>query len=291
MPDQVVVIGSINVDHVVRADVFPAPGETITGRGVSIGLGGKGANQAVAAHLAGAEVRMLGRIGADSDGELAKSRLASRGVDVTGVRTSADVATGSAWITVTPQDNSIIVVPGANAQWDSQNLASVGITLCQLEVPLAVVSQAAAECTGTFVLNAAPAQPLPDSLLARCDVLVVNEHELAVVSSVSDDVGAAHANLLARGVGAVITTVGAAGAVLTDRAGTVEFPAIPAKVVDTTGAGDAFVGVLAARLTAGDALRDAARWGIAAGSLAVRRAGAQESFPTVDEIQELLGRP
>ncbi|GAA1690595.1 ribokinase [Fodinicola feengrottensis] len=289
MPEPVVVIGSINVDHVVRAGAFPAPGETITGQGVSIGLGGKGANQAVAAHLAGARVRMLGRVGADSDGELAKSRLSSRGVDISGVRTIADAATGSAWITVTPQDNSIIVVPGANAFWDDeQPLASGGVTLCQLEIPLAVVERVAEACTGTFVVNAAPAQPLPDALLARCDVLVVNEHELAVVSAASG-VAAAHRDLLDRGVGAVITTLGAAGAVLTDADGTEELPVFPAQAVDTTGAGDAFVGVLAARLTVGDNLRDAARWGAAAGSLAVRRAGAQESFPSVEEIQALVG--
>ncbi|WP_163507333.1 ribokinase [Fodinicola acaciae] len=289
MPDQVVVIGSVNVDHAVRADFFPAPGETIAGREVRTGLGGKGANQAVAARLAGAAVRMVGRVGADSDGEKAKQRLADRGVDVAGVGTVTDVPTGSAWITVTPDDNSIIVVPGANAHWDDgQSLSSDGVTLCQLEIPLAVVERAASECTGTFVLNAAPAQPLPDSLLAQCDVLVVNEHELGVVGP-GFDVRAAHAALLDRGVGAVITTIGAAGAVLTDAGETLELPAIPADVVDTTGAGDAFVGVLAARLTAGDSLREAVRWGMAAGSLAVRRAGAQESFPTAMDIRQLLG--
>ncbi|MGH3435431.1 MAG: ribokinase [Sciscionella sp.] len=292
---QVVVIGSINIDHVVRTDVFPAPGETVTGSDVHVGLGGKGANQAVAAHIAGADVRMLARIGDDAEGELARRRLAERGVDVSGVLAVSGSATGTAWITVTPQDNTIVVVPGANARWeDEQRVASDAVTLAQLEIPLAVVERAAARCTGRFVLNAAPARPLPDSLLAHCDVLIVNEHELRTVSGgppVGNDITtieAAHLALLDRGAGAVLTTMGAAGAALSDAHGTLTLRPYAADVVDTTGAGDVCAGAIAARLAEGDSLRDAADWGMAAGSLAVRRAGAQESFPTATEITTLL---
>ncbi len=295
----VVVVGSINIDHVISTDVFPSPGETILGNAVSTGLGGKGANQAVAAAIGGAPVRMLARVGRDAEGEMALSRLAERGVDVAGVTAVAGVATGTAWITVTPRDNTIVVVPGANARWNdyaasggfAETVGSALVTVAQLEVPLGVIEHAVACSHGTFILNAAPAQALPASLLTCCDVLIVNEHELRVVSGAEPEDGLiepAHRSLLRQGVGAVVTTLGAAGAVLTDDHGTFALPAFPADVVDTTGAGDAFTGVLAARLATGDSLADAVRWGMAAGSLAVRRHGAQESFPAGAEIRALL---
>ncbi|MBO0851955.1 MAG: bifunctional hydroxymethylpyrimidine kinase/phosphomethylpyrimidine kinase, partial [Pseudonocardia sp.] len=221
------------------------------------------------------------------EGERARAGLAARGVDVSGVATVPGAETGTAWITVAAGDNTIIVVPGANHEWPAGDpLAGVGaasVVLAQLEVPLDVVLTAAAGVgDGRFVLNAAPAAELPDELLARCDVLIVNEHEQAVVAGLPADtpVAQAHARLRRRGSRAVVTTLGAAGAVVTDAEGAVsKLPAVPATVVDTTGAGDAFAGVLAARLALGDPLVEAARWGTVAGSLAVRAAGAQESYP------------
>lgn len=317
---RVVVVGSINIDHVITADAFPSPGETIIGNGVNLGLGGKGANQAVAAAICGADVAIFARVGCDAAGEMAISCLADRGVDVSGVTAVPDVATGSAWITVTPEDNTIVVVPGANARWDAaigadresmsgarsaqdawpdgtlfdDALGSAAVTVAQLEVPLAAVVHAAARSQGIFILNAAPARALPVSVLSRCDLLIVNEHELRIISG-ADHIGSdmalverAHMSLLRQGVRSVATTLGKAGAVLTDEHGTVMLPAFPADVVDTTGAGDAFTGVLAARLAAGDPLVDAMRWGMAAGSLAVRRAGAQESFPDRFDLMSLL---
>jgi ribokinase len=294
MPDpgaSVVVVGSINVDHIVTAQKFPSPGETIFGTSVTSSVGGKGANQAVAAALAGARVAMVAKTGDDANGQHARRRLDERGVQTTHVDVVASDPTGTAWITVAENDNTIIVVAGANARWQGGALPPVietaAVVLCQLEIPVDVVSAAAEQTRGTFVLNAAPAAPLPAGLLSRCDVLVVNEHELAVVAGVdvgatteTDAIEAAHSTLRERGAGAVITTRGAAGAVVTDADGvTTTVAAPPSDVVDTTGAGDAFTGVLVARLSAGEPLIEACRWGVVAGSLAVRGVGAQDSYP------------
>ena len=286
----VVVVGSVNVDQIVTAPRFPSPGETIIGTSVASSVGGKGANQAVAAALTGTSVAMVASTGDDDNGALARRRLADRGVRTEHVAVVADEVTGTAWITVAEQDNTIIVIAGANERWTPGALpevvTSAAVVLCQLEIPVDVVRAAAEQARGSFVLNAAPAAALPDELLSRCDVLVVNEHELAVVAEMgtdavtdSDAIAAAHQKLRDRGTTAVVTTRGAAGAIVTDADGvTTELAAPASTVVDTTGAGDAFVGVLAARLAAGHALVDACRWGVVAGSLAVRGAGAQDSY-------------
>jgi ribokinase len=312
-PPEVVVIGSVNVDHVVVADAFPAPGETIMGNTAHVTLGGKGSNQAVAAAMGGARTAMIARVGADAEGARARDGLAERGVDVGAVAPVDGSETGTAWITVAAGDNTIIVISGANHVWaaDGDPLDGAGATaavvLTQLEIPLDVVQRAAANCEGQFLLNAAPAAELPDELIELCDVLIVNEHEQAVVarqtahggfggnsngSADSADPAAvrrAHLALRERGAGAVVTTLGDAGAIVTDTDGiTTAIPSPSATVVDTTGAGDAFAGVLAARLAAGDSLLDAARWGAAAGSLAVRAAGAQESYADLDTLREVL---
>lgn len=291
----VLVIGSINVDHVVLAPRFPGPGETIIGNGTSTGLGGKGCNQAVAAALAGARTAILARVGADAEGAWARERLGALGVDTTSVVVVDGVETGSAWITVARGDNTIVVVPGANHAWpDEPRLTEARVLLAQLEIPPRVVLRAAARAhPARFVLNAAPAAEVADELLTRCDVLIVNEHEQNLVAGLAPGtpVPVAHARLRERGATAVVTTLGEAGAVVTDSDGGVtEVPALrTAEVVDTTGAGDAFAGVLAARLAAGDSLPEAVRWGAAAGSLAVRATGAQASYPDTQAIRAALG--
>ena len=300
----VVVIGSVNIDHVVVADAFPSPGETIMGNTAHVTLGGKGSNQAVAAALGGARTAMIARVGADAEGERARGGLVGHGVDVTGVASVAEDETGTAWITVAAGDNTIIVISGANHRWPSDgdpldgSGETAAVVLTQLEVPLDVVHRAAANTRGQFLLNAAPAAELPDELIELCDVLIVNEHEQAVVARQTgngDDpadpaaVRRAHLALRERGAGAVVTTLGSAGAIVTDAEGTTTaIGSPPACVVDTTGAGDAFAGVLAARLAAGDSLLEAARWGAAAGSLAVRAAGAQESYADLDTLRTLV---
>ena len=292
---RVLVVGSVNVDHVVETDTFPRPGETVPGRSVRTAVGGKGSNQAVAAARAGADVAMLARVGADDGAGLARAALAGAGVDIAGWTVADDEPTGTAWITVAEGDNTIVVVAAANGSWPADwpdeptraALATADVVLAQLEIPIAVVQAVAHATTGRFVLNAAPAAALPDAVVAHCDVLVVNEHEQVVVAG-SAPIAAAHGALLARVAGAVITTLGARGAVVTDADGTLVVPAAPVDVVDTTGAGDAFAGVLCARLAAGDDLRTASRWAVAAGSLAVRRRGTHDSFPDADTILALL---
>jgi ribokinase len=292
----VVVVGSVNIDHVVTASRFPEPGETILGIEASTGLGGKGANQAVAAALAGAPTTMIARVGADPEGALARDGMAQRGVDVSRVTEVEGASTGSAWITVAQGDNTIIVVSGANFSWPEGDPLSgaernAGVVLSQLEVPLPVVhaaASAASKADALFVLNAAPASALPDELLALIDVLIVNEHELAVVARTEPDPPEqAHAVLRERGVRAVVTTLGPEGAIVTDFGGvTTRVPAVPApEVIDTTGAGDAFTGVCAAKLATGTPLPEAARWGCVAGSLAVRAAGAQDSYPDAETLR------
>ncbi|MGI5430273.1 ribokinase [Streptomyces sp. CA-179760] len=305
---QVVVIGSVNIDHVVVADAFPSPGETLLGRTAYVTLGGKGANQAAAAASGGVRTAMIARVGEDAEAGRARARLVAGGVDVDAVTTVSGTETGTAWITTAAGDNTIVVVAGANHQWPSEGDPTEGlgaqaaVVLAQLEIPLDVVRRAADACRGRFLLNAAPAAELPDDLIARCDVLIVNEHEQAVVSGQSATDGAeeaegtpetaairkAHDALRARGAKAVVTTLGEAGAVVTDADGvSTALPAVPATVVDTTGAGDAFAGVLAARLAAGDSLLDAARLGIAAGSMAVRVSGAPQQYADLATLRAL----
>ncbi|AKL64234.1 MULTISPECIES: ribokinase [Streptomyces] len=303
---QVVVIGSVNIDHVVVADAFPSPGETLLGRTAYVTLGGKGANQAAAAASGGVRTAMIARVGEDAEADRARARLVAGGVDVEAVTTVPGAETGTAWITTAAGDNTIVVVAGANHQWPSEGDPTEGlgaqaaVVLAQLEIPLDVVRRAADACRGRFLLNAAPAAELPDDLIARCDVLIVNEHEQAVVSGqlatdndaeVTPDeasVRKAHDALRARGAKAVVTTLGEAGAIVTDADGvSTALPAVPTTVVDTTGAGDAFAGVLAARLAAGDSLLDAARLGIAAGSLAVRVSGAPQQYADLATLRAL----
>jgi ribokinase len=295
---RVVVVGSLNIDHVVEAPAFPGPGETIMGERTRTSPGGKGANQAVAAALAGAPVTMVGRVGEDTDSRLALESLHRAGVDTSAVARVPGAETGTAWITVAGGENTIIVIAGANHDWPGPDpelpdaVAEAAVVVAQLEVPLEVVSRAAERTRGLFLLNPSPAAELPDALLARCDVLIVNEHELSVLAGTPEGtpVERAHAAARARGARAVVTTLGAGGAVVTDADGTTSrVPALPApEVVDSTGAGDAFAGVVAARLAAGDTLEVAARWGAAAGSYAVRSAGAQDSYPDAATLRALL---
>jgi ribokinase len=284
----VVVVGSVNVDHVVVADAFPAPGETVRGTSVTTAVGGKGANQAVAAAAIGGRVRLIGQVGTDPAGTFVRDRLARTGADLSGVAVVPG-ETGSAWITVAGGDNTIVIVPGANARWPSDDerfaaIASAAVVLTQLEIPLDVVQRAARSSTGTFVLNAAPALPLPDDLLGRCDVLIVNETELAglaglpAVPSRITDIVVAQRILIDRGAGAVLATLGADGAVLVTPDRAIHQPAPPVTVVDSTGAGDALCGAVAVTLAAGEPLESALRTGVAAGSLAVRSPTAQVDF-------------
>jgi len=295
-----VVVGSINLDRSLAVDRFPEPGETLSASSLTSSIGGKGANQAVAAARSGADVAMIGMVGADEEGGTARRALADAGVDTTSVCSTKDAPTGTAWITVASDDNMIVVVPGANHAWSQglPELPPADVVLCQLEIPLAIARAAAGVGDGLFVLNAAPSQPLDDELLRRCDVLIVNEHELAEVSGSehldAQDVSSLTAvarMLISRGVRTVITTLGVRGAILCTSDEAIQVAAPPTSVVvDTTGAGDAFCGVFAARLVAGDTSADALRCAVTAGSIAVRFATAQGGYDEFARLADVIDK-
>lgn len=270
---RVVVLGSLNVDLVAAVERHPGPGETILADGpLHRFAGGKGGNQAVAAAAAGADVVMVAAVGDDDAGQAYVQRLRSRGIDVSGVQVAEGVATGQAWITVDDDgENSIVVIPGANAHVttdDWPSLADLGpgdVLLAQLEVPVRTVAAAARAAHGRgarVVLNAAPYAALPRDVVALADPLVVNEHEALQLA----DSDAAPTS--------VLVTFGAAGCSW-DGERSDGIPVDEADVVDTTGAGDAFCGALAAALASGADREAAVRAASQAGADAVRHRGAQ----------------
>jgi ribokinase len=281
----VVVVGSLNLDLVARAARLPGPGETVHGSDFAEVAGGKGLNQAVAAARSGARVAMIGAIGDDAAGGALRRVLASDGVDDGGVRTVAGVPTGRALIAVDESaENSIVVVSGANAHVALGELPESAVVLAQMEIDPGVVIaafRAARERGATTVLNPAPAESVPEELLALCDVVVPNEHELAVLGGVE--------RLRSLGVGTLIVTRGRSGADLIEPdAEPVHVPAFDVTPVDTTGAGDACCGALSARLAAGDPLHRALVFGAAAGALATTVAGAVPSLPTAEQVRSLV---
>jgi ribokinase len=299
MPD-IFVIGSLNADLVVRAPRFPAPGETISGEDLAIIPGGKGANQAVAASRQGARVSMVGRVGDDSFGPTLIQNLQKNKVATTHVLTD-ESATGTAIIVVDANgQNSIVLSPGANgkvspADVDSVSFQNADILLLQLEIPLETVVHAAslARQNGLrVILNPAPARPLLDSLLADVDILVPNESELQSLTGVSvTDVASAETAakvLLAKGVKTVIVTLGANGALLVTNKAATHVPTFKVDVVDTTAAGDAFIGGLAVALLRGKSLEETVRYGNASGALASTKFGAQPSLPSAEDVENLL---
>ena len=271
---RVVVLGSLNVDLVTDVERHPRPGETVLATGpLSRYAGGKGANQALAAAAAGASVAMVGCVGDDADGRRYLERLRSRGVDTSAMRLVPDVPTGQAWIAVdADSENTIVVVPGANARVAADDLAALDslsegdVLLAQLEVPLPVVAAAArrASARGSrVIINAAPYAALPHDVAALADPLVVNEHEALALA----DSGIVPTS--------VLVTFGGEGCSWDgERFDGEEVPL--EEVVDTTGAGDAFCGALAAALASGADRSDAVRAASRAGADAVRRQGAQE---------------
>ncbi|MEU8122308.1 ribokinase [Spirillospora sp. NPDC049024] len=294
----VAVVGSLNADLVVGVERRPAPGETVLGSDLATHPGGKGANQAVAAARLGARTAIVGRVGDDGHGELLRAALAADGVDLAHLVTTPGVPTGVALITVGPDgDNSIVVSPGANARLGPADveaaralIESAPVVSLQMEVPPAAVEAAAGVAAGAgrrVVLNLSPSAPVPDDLLALCDPLVVNEHEAAFLLGGNGDPARMAAALVESGARSAAVTVGAGGVVVADGRGTAAVPSPRSEAVDTTGAGDAFTAALCLRLARGDSLRDAARLATRAGAAAVRRRGAQSSFPTPDELPAL----
>ncbi len=298
----IVVFASIILDHVAQVERLPGPGETVIGPSYQVFPGGKGANQALAAARAGAAVRVGGAVGADGAAEAALSLLREGGVDLSGVEI-ADLPTGAAFIGVDARgQNQIIVTAGANLKARAASLAHHGwsksdILLLQCETPEAecvAVAKAASAAGARVVLNAAPAGPIGPELMDLIDILIVNEHEAAVLS-VSLDWEERDPELIAARVDrelgiACIATLGAEGCVGWYGGVRRSLPAPEVRVVDTVAAGDAFVGAFAAALHRGLGFSGALQRGIAAGSLACSRHGAQPSLPTGDEIEALAAK-
>jgi ribokinase len=298
MGARVAVVGSINMDLVVGTETLPKPGETVFGSDLRRFGGGKGANQALAAARMGAEVALVGRVGDDEFGSVLLDDLQREGVDVSAVG-RVEESTGVALITVDAAGgNTIVVALGANARLRAEDVEAARATiersralLLQLEVSLEANVRAAqiARAAGvTVFLNPSPAIPLPDGLLAGLSYLVLNEGELEILAGEAGNAD----GLLARGVQAVVLTLGERGARLITADGSREVPAYPVRSVDSTAAGDAFLGALAAVLPERgiDAALEAAA---AAGALATTRWGAQAALPTRDEVEALVraGRP
>lgn len=297
----VLVIGSLNADLVVRAPRFPKPGETISGEDLQIIPGGKGANQAVAAARHGVSVAMAGRVGKDSFGPFLLNSLKSDHVDTSHVIADAS-ATGTAIIVVDSSgQNSIVLSPGANGQVSVGDIDALKvdarILLLQLEIPLETVIHAAlwSKQKGiTVILNPAPARELPDELISSVDYLLPNESELnlltgAPVKDIPSAEQAARA-LLARGAKNVIVTLGEKGALAVSSDHTSHVDSYKVKVVDTTAAGDAFIGGFASALLRGQDLNKAVKYGNACGALAVTKFGAQPSLPTKEEVVKFIAQ-
>ncbi|MBC3346123.1 MULTISPECIES: ribokinase [Pseudomonas] len=300
MPAKVVVIGSLNMDLVTRAPRLPKGGETLMGQSFCTIPGGKGANQAVAAARLGAKVSMVGCVGSDAYGQQLRGALLAEGIDCQSVSV-VDGSSGVALIVVDDNSqNAIVIVPGANGALGpdvldrfDEVLRSADVVICQLEVPDATVGHAlkrGRELGKTVILNPAPAsRPLPADWYACIDYLIPNESEAAVLSGVTVDsletAEAAATQLLAAGAGKVIVTLGAQGLMFANGASFQHFPAPQVKAVDTTAAGDTFVGGFAAALADGKSEAEAIRFGQVAAALSVTRAGAQPSIPTLLEVQ------
>ena len=301
----VCVVGSLNIDLVVKAPRLPRVGETVSGGTFGMFPGGKGANQAVAASRLGAQVAMVGAVGGDDFGRQLRDGLRRDGIDITHVRTEPEAATGVALITVDAEGrNSIVVASGANmrvttadAEEARDRITGAQVVLLQLEVPLDTVTAAArlGHAAGALVcLDPAPAGPVPDQLYALVDVIDPNEVEAQVLTGVeirsADHAARAAEVLRARGPRVVVIKMGEKGAFYLSADGGGHVPAAPVRAVDTTAAGDAFAAALGVALGEGRALPDAVAFATWTAGLKVTRMGAQPSMPRRAEVLEAMRR-
>jgi len=296
----IVVVGSSNTDMVVRLPRLPGKGESIIGSEFIMPAGGKGANQAVAAARQGAKVTFVARLGADVFGDKALAGFAHEGIDTTFVTRDDSAPSGVALILIDAHgDNMLAVAPGANARLSPADvdraaaaIAAADAVVLQLETPIETVRhtlQMAHSHGVRTVLNPAPAQPLPPDILKLVDVLTPNEHEVALLcGDASLTPAQAARQLLGVGVGAVVVTLGARGALIVTAQGEEQAPGHRVKAVDTTAAGDAFTGALACALARGDSMLAAVRYANAVGALTVTKMGAQPSLPNLAEVRVFL---
>lgn len=305
MNKMIVVVGSVNMDLMLRCPKLPQPGETVLGESFRTEPGGKGANQAVAAARLGARVAFVGCVGNDGFGTLATSGLRAAGVDLTHLSVIDDCATGVAMVQVDASgQNSIVLGPGANSALTvahidaaSQLIAEAGLLICQLETPIAAVQRGIeiAHAAGVPVLlNPAPAQRLPEALLRQVDLLVPNEGEASVLAGIParGRAGAADAatQLRRAGCGAVLVTMGAEGLVWADTEGSHYRLAHSVTALDSTGAGDTFIGALAAARMEGLDLTSAIDFAQQAAAFSVQHPGAQASMPTRANLCGVQGK-
>jgi ribokinase len=300
----VFVAGSINMDVVATADRHPNIGETVAGNAVLYFPGGKGANQAVAAAKLGAPTTLIGRLGNDAFGRDLKSFLGAQGIDLAFVRETPQVHTGTAIITVAEADNTIVVVPGANARLDAADVATAplaagDVAVSQFEIPQATIGAfftRARAAGATTILNPAPMLAFDRSLLDLVDVLILNESELGVLTHTelhnTDDldwfIDAARSLPMDRNNRVICVTLGKRGVVALINDVPIAVPGRVVKTVDTTGAGDCFVGAVAAQLADKQTIEDALHYANAAASLCVQKMGAGPSMPTAAEVMTVL---
>ena len=300
MPD-ILVVGSLNADLVVQVPRFPQPGETISGSDLQIIPGGKGANQAVAAARQGSSVSMLGRVGNDSFGPELIHNLKQNNVETSRVQIDPGSATGTAIIAVDATgQNNIVLSPGGNGQVRPTDVVNVSFSnykllLLQLEIPIEAVTSAAQRARESglrVLLNPAPARSLPEELISLSDFILPNESELSLLTNqpvhdISSAEKAAKA-LLAGGAQNVIVTLGANGALIINKNITKHIPSFDVLVVDTTAAGDAFIGGFASALLRNKSLEEAVRYGCACGALATTKFGAQPSLPMKEDVERFI---
>lgn len=298
MSGHIVVVGSINMDLVVRSPRHPEPGETILGTDFQTFPGGKGANQAVASARLGGNVMMVGRVGTDPFGEVMLNNLRKEGIDTSYVLPTPGIASGVALITVSDSgQNNIVVVPGANWKLTPEDIRNAEqafinaqVVMLQLEIPLDTVIEAARmgkKHSAQVILNPAPARQLPAELFSDVAYLIPNENELNLLTEM-ESIEIAANSLKSIGLGCLIVTLGADGALILKDETSIQILPHSVIVVDTTAAGDAFVGAFSVAITEGQNVLDAVAFGNAAGALAVTTAGAQPSLPTRLELTDFM---
>ncbi|WP_394779561.1 ribokinase [Undibacterium sp.] len=303
MKPRIAVVGSVNMDLVFRTPRMPAVGETLSGHEFRQIPGGKGANQAVAAARQGADVAFIGRVGDDGFGQYSIRCLSEDGIDVSYLSAVPDIATGVAGIIVTDAgDNSIVLAAGANAALSAENveaaqsaISAAQLLVCQLETPLSTVTRAiqlAGEHGVKVILNPAPVQALADELLQQVDYLVINETEASQLSGIQvtgqESAHLASEKLLQRGVSAVLLTMGEQGLCITEPGKRQYIAAIKVDAVDTTAAGDTFVGAFAVGIGRGLDIYAASVEAQYAAALTVTKLGAQTSIPSRSEVEEFM---
>ena len=297
---QIFVVGSINRDLVTYVDGLPRPGETVFGERFQQFPGGKGANQAVAASRLGGDVHLVGNVGSDAFGKEMRDFLAGENIDTSEISILDTAPTGIALITVdSASENSIVVVSGANMVWDTRDLVRMkmgrsDIVICQFEIPLEIIEsvfERAKEIGATTILNPAPIKPVTERILKNVDYLVVNEVELEALSGATVNPGdptsvyAAMEKLHERGSVAIVATLGPRGALLSGPTGKYEAKGYKVNAVDTTGAGDCFIGGFAAALSKSASVPDAINFANKAAAISVTRRGTASCFPMAAEVK------